>query len=299
MARTPLSTTVIRTLTSSAALDANRVSVAVDLAALLHAKPVHLTGLRIDDFLSLDFFLYNLTLKTGTDPVAVRTNAAKPAFLVAQFQGQAFAEQAYDFSPPETPATPPGSLAQAILAGPSRLAFRMPNLTTSLPLTLADFLDACRTWPMSLDSLAAPLPADFSDDLPTGGSFGVLTDFGSLSAAAIGSVLSGARFADIRLGLAEAVTGNKRAAMERAAGLAARPVLARIRSDLAGGVVDGAALGTFADEQVKAATTAAGLLAADRSTVRALVDLQIADHLKPVDQKRHRKDNEYADLQPK
>ncbi len=283
MARIPLSTSVLRTLTSAIALDANRHSVAVQLGALLHARPVHLTGLRIEDFLSLDFFLYNMRLKKGDAPVAERRDPAKPAFLVAQFQGQAFGEQAYGWTgnpdSSETPAKPPATLAQAILAGPSRLAFRMPNLTTELPLSLVDFLDACRNWPMSLGSLAAPLPPNFSDDLPTGSVFDRITDFVGLSGAAVAAVLAGARFADLRLGFAEALAGERRGAAERAAGLAARPVLARLRRELAGGVVDGAALGAFADEQVKAATAAARLGAADRTMVRALLDLTIAEEM--------------------
>lgn len=116
---------------------------------------------------------------------------------MAQFQGQAFGEQANGWTrnpnSSEQPAKPPATLAQAILAGPSRLTFRMPNLTAELPLSLADFLDACRNWPTSLGSLAAPLPPNFSDDLPTGSGFDRITDFIGMSGAAVASVLAGAR----------------------------------------------------------------------------------------------------------
>ena len=43
-------------------------------------------ALRVDDFLALDFFLHNLK----PDPLGgatIRVNPAKPAYLVAQFQG--------------------------------------------------------------------------------------------------------------------------------------------------------------------------------------------------------------------
>lgn len=280
MPRVPNLRSLLRRLTTTGEIDANRESVAVDLGAILEAQPWHLNALRTDDFLSVDFFLYNMKPDTHGDPAAVRKNPARPSYLVAQFQGQAFGEEAFEWSgnpaTSQVPPAPPGAVAHARIAGPSRLAFKMPAHVNRLQLTFLDFLDACRTWPMSLDSLAAPLPAGFTDDLPVGGFLGTVFDSGVLSSAVASSVLSLAGFHEMRVGHVEALDGDDLAAIHRAAGLASRAVVARVKRDLASADMDEGLLAEFADAQVKAAATAAGVRAADRPVIRALVDLEVA-----------------------
>lgn len=274
------SRSLLRILTTTGEIDANRGSLAVDLGAILEAQPWHLNALRADDFMSLHFFLYNMKPGTHGEPIAVRSNPARPSYLVAQFQGQAFGEQAFDWSgnpaTSEVPPAPPGAVARALMAGPSRLAFKMPAHINSLPLTFSDFLDACRTWPMSLSSLAAPLPVGFTDDLPVKGVLKTPFNSRTLSSALASSVLSMAGFRKTRAGLAEVLGGDDPAATNRAARLASRAVIARIKRDMADRDLDEELLAVFTDEQIKAATTAVGLKAADRPAVRLLVDLEVA-----------------------
>ncbi len=129
---------------------------------------------------------------------------------------------------------------------------------------------------MCLDSLAVPLPAGFTDDLPVGGGFGALFDSRVLSSAVASSVLLMAGFHEMRVGLAEALGGDEFAAIDRAAGLASRAVVARVKRLLARADLDEGLLAEFADEQVKAAATAAGVSAANRPAIRVLVDLEVA-----------------------
>ncbi len=130
MPRTPILRSLLKRLTTTGEIDANLESVAVDLGAIITAQPWHLSALRADDFLSLDFFLYNMKPGPHGNPAAVRKNPARPSFLVAQFQGQAFGEQAFMWSgnpaTSEVPPAPPSVVARARIAGPSRLAFKMP-----------------------------------------------------------------------------------------------------------------------------------------------------------------------------
>ena len=283
MARNPVSGNIIDRLTTLGDISTNLSSLAVDLAELINPPPVHLSALRIDDFLSLDFFLYNMRLSPGDNPMAVRRNQARPAYLVAQFQGQAFGEKAYTWSgnqaTSEVPDAPPETLTKAILAGPSRLAFRMPLVVTKLPLTFEAFLQACRTWPMSLDNLAAPLPQGFSEDLPIPGLLLGIFNSLVLSSATARSVLEGAGFRDMRPGFGEATVGDRAAAVERAARLAGRAVLDRVRRDLAAGALNEKDLAAFADQQVRIAARAARLSPSDRPAVRALVDLEVAEEV--------------------
>jgi hypothetical protein len=58
------------------------------LDGLLRPRPTRVRLVRPHDLLALDLFLYNLTLDTSGARKLVRANPARPAFLVAQFQGQ-------------------------------------------------------------------------------------------------------------------------------------------------------------------------------------------------------------------
>lgn len=248
-------------------------------------KVWRIEALRVDDFLALDFFLHNLK----PDPqggAAIRANPAKPAYLVAQFQGQAFGEQAFDLSgspaTSETPTSPPGTLAKARLAGPSRLAFKMPPLLGALPLSLEAFLEACRTWPMSLDSLAAPIPRGFSDDLP-GGGFTAVFNAGALAATTLKTMLETAGFSETRADLFDALQGAKGSRITRAAALAGRAVTNEIIAGLRRGEIDEDHLAKFADRQVSDWATRSRVAARDQKLVRALVDAQVGASLAKID----------------
>src|SRR6476620_2107183 len=64
------------------------------LGSLLWASPKLLRVIRPDDLLAIDFWLYNLDFNSSGTKL-VRTDPAKAAYLVAQFQGQSVGEQAY------------------------------------------------------------------------------------------------------------------------------------------------------------------------------------------------------------
>lgn len=246
-----------------------------------------LQATRIDDFLAVDFFLYNLKRGPSGEPSAVRVNPAKSAYLVVQFQGQAFGEQAFDFSgspaTSETPTSPPGTLAKARLAGPSRLAFRMPNLQGSIPLTLEAFLDACQTWPMSLDALAAPIPRGFTNDLPVSGGFGSIFNPGVLTALTVKSMLQMSGFAEQRADLVDNLGRSNRSAVRRAASLAGRAVANEVLRGLRSGDIDEEYLAGFADAQVRSASARSRFAAKERPVVRALVDAIVAENLSKID----------------
>jgi hypothetical protein len=121
--------------------------------------------LRREDLLALDFLFFNLALEAGggSPPQLVPKDPTQPSYLVARFNSpQNIAEQAYlEFTPDTVPPHPPppgggpqslleekpGStpalplVAQARAAGPSRLAFRFPADTSSLPYSLENLLN--------------------------------------------------------------------------------------------------------------------------------------------------------------
>jgi hypothetical protein len=121
---------------------------------------------RREDLLALDFLFFNLALEAGggSPPQLVRKDSTQPSYLVARFDSpQNIAEQAYfedspNTTPPHPPPPPgidsqslaaevPGStpalplIAQARAAGPSRLAFKFPTGTDSLPYSLGNLLN--------------------------------------------------------------------------------------------------------------------------------------------------------------
>jgi len=95
---------------------------------------------RPDDLLALTFELINLTLdQTQTPPQFVRTQAGQDAFLIVYFPPQHVGETGFpaNGSPSTLPLPPVG----AVLAGPSRLAFRIPPDLSALPFSVAALLD--------------------------------------------------------------------------------------------------------------------------------------------------------------
>jgi len=113
---------------------------------------------RPDDLLVLDLSLVNMKIEgSGGSQRLVPTGASNRARLIVDHQSQAIAEQAYFTSNTANTVFPPAWLpCDAYSAGPSRIVFKMPAGTSSQPFTIEGILDACRTWPMSLDYTARP-----------------------------------------------------------------------------------------------------------------------------------------------
>ncbi len=134
--------------------------------------PAAAAVLRPDDLLDLRFLFHNLHRDANATggPALVRTEPGRPATLVVEFRPQhlieeAFYEQAPKFtidprdghlvpSSTETVKTP----ARALVAGPSRLAFRVPAEVTSIPYTLPALLRACSEWEPAVVPIAQSLP---------------------------------------------------------------------------------------------------------------------------------------------
>lgn len=123
-----------------------RASIATQPAA----SPFDHHILRPDDLLALGFTLHNLRLVTdGSGPRLVREVAGQPAFLAVHFPAQSIAERSF------TPMTTVMAPIAAILAGRSRVVFRLPDTLTALPFTAKDLLDWTRLQP-SLVPVALP-----------------------------------------------------------------------------------------------------------------------------------------------
>lgn len=115
-----------------------------------------LSFIRPDDLLVCDFIFDNMRL-TGDDPKKLVRRKPAPSTLIVELPPQSFAEQAF-LDKPNVEVLPPLPSAKVRMAGRSRIAFYMPGDQTELPFTLDAILDACRRWPMRLDSNAAPEP---------------------------------------------------------------------------------------------------------------------------------------------
>ena len=149
-----------------------------DAAQLLITPPTFTANaLRRDDMLALRFEFFNLQLVKGN---LVRQNALSPAYIVATLgygadsAPQNIAEQAFletaaalnnsDPSQHGQPATSGETLAnpgtvQALLSGPTRLAFRVPDTTLTIPFALASLLDVAQLTMNVVPSALPPLPA--------------------------------------------------------------------------------------------------------------------------------------------
>ncbi len=128
--------------------------------------------LRSRDFLALDFEFVNLRLEASAPRRLVRSDAAKPAYVIVHFPPQSVYEQAFyevsgssdgvdsDGKPvpsesggSERLPTPP---VHSRLSGPSRLSFRLPRIVNELPYTLEGLLEACLTMPLAVGRNARP-----------------------------------------------------------------------------------------------------------------------------------------------
>ncbi|MDI6698690.1 MAG: hypothetical protein QME85_07120 [Candidatus Saccharicenans sp.] len=100
-----------------------------------------LKAFRPDDLLHLDFEFLNLKLVNLPRPHLVREKPSQPAYLIVHFPPQSIAEEAFfEASTPaesETPKPPP---VFTRIAGPSRLAFLIPDEIKEIPLTLESLL---------------------------------------------------------------------------------------------------------------------------------------------------------------
>jgi hypothetical protein len=120
---------------------------------------MRLTIVRPEDLLVLDFELVNLRLLADGSAL-VREDPASEAFVVVHFPPQALAEPVWDLGV-ETPLPPP---VRTVLAGPSRLVFRVPP-EAHVPLTVAGLL-AWESWEPVLAPTALPRPTPPDPAIP-------------------------------------------------------------------------------------------------------------------------------------
>ena len=129
--------------------------------------------IRPDDMVVLELSVQGLRRLGAT---LVRSEAGQPGTLIVGHQPQSIADAAYlettgqsDYSadsklsgrePPPLSVLPAKAAYPTPVplraAGPSRVAFTMPDDEDALPLTLDALLDACRRWPLALDGAARP-----------------------------------------------------------------------------------------------------------------------------------------------
>jgi len=167
--------------TAGASLVVYPLTRTAEAKSILAATPsLTASVLRRDDMLALRFDFYNLVRNSQGD--LVRQNAAQPAYVVAtpgygaDYAPQNVAERAYlETAPPLKPRTPPEpadataatgeeqpadpGTVEALLAGPTRLAFRVPDATTAIPFTLAGLLNFAQFQMSVVPSALPPLAA--------------------------------------------------------------------------------------------------------------------------------------------
>lgn len=122
------------------------------------AESFSVSVLRPFDLLHLTFHFQNLQLDVDDpkNPLLIRGDPDEPALIIVRFPPQHVQEEAFfeaepqpipsDPDPiapadPPTEEIPPHPPVRALISGPSRLVFRLPDDVTSLPYTLAGLLD--------------------------------------------------------------------------------------------------------------------------------------------------------------
>ncbi len=132
---------------------------------------------RREDFLALRFHFYNLRVANGS---LVKVIAGRPSYFAVEFPPQSITERAFfetegaqptdpeDIPPPPSegespPPAPPGgpenplpSPIDALLAGPTRLAFEVPNSALPLPYTTSALLSWAKFALRVVPAAAAP-----------------------------------------------------------------------------------------------------------------------------------------------
>jgi len=120
---------------------------------------------RPSDLMVLRFEFVNLNLNTSPTARLVRKEPNLSAFMIVHFPPQNISERAF-FEVPTADDTPPGSSSnetppnppvEAMMSGPSRLVFRVPDKTAEIKYTLKDLMDWSKFEP-SLVGGALPPP---------------------------------------------------------------------------------------------------------------------------------------------
>lgn len=125
-----------------------------------HAQSFATSVLRADDLLDLHFEFLNLRLEASASGAAlVRVDAAADAFVIATFPPQHVGEEAFD----ETLGAPDAPPVRALLAGPTRLAFRVPRALQRIPFSIESIL----AWNALEPSLAPGASASGSSAEPS------------------------------------------------------------------------------------------------------------------------------------
>lgn len=127
--------------------------------AILQGPSFSVQVTRPDDLLALKFDFFNLNLSTGIGgPRLVRVTPGQPAYVGVEFSPQHIVEAA--FIEPEQPAPLPPEAEPPIparIAGPSRLAFLVPDTTQEITYSLDTLLDWSK-FEQSVTPLATPPP---------------------------------------------------------------------------------------------------------------------------------------------
>lgn len=125
-----------------------------------------ITLIRPEDLVALDFEFVNFTVENG-----VAKRGSGKAYMVVHFQPQNIAEEAFweaeTQQQSENPSNPP---VRSRIAGPSRVAFRVPSTQPIIQLNLEELLKLCSVLEMNTADTAKP-SQDFSfiATLVTGG----------------------------------------------------------------------------------------------------------------------------------
>jgi hypothetical protein len=128
--------------------------------ALLPSRPhpsFSFNFIRPDDLLALRFEFYNMTISAGgASPSLVRIHPNQPTYMVIQFWPQHVAEEAFQEGNTPKPLGPEAETpVTSRVAGPSRLAFIIPDSVAEIPYTVESLLDWAK-YEQSVTSLATP-----------------------------------------------------------------------------------------------------------------------------------------------
>ncbi len=127
--------------------------------AILQGPSFSVGVTRPDDLLALKFDFFNLNLSAGIGgPRLVRVTPGQPAYIAVEFWPQHIVEAA--FNEPEQPGPLPKEAEPPIparIAGPSRLAFLVPDTTQEITYSLDTLLDWSK-FEQSVTPLATPPP---------------------------------------------------------------------------------------------------------------------------------------------
>ena len=126
--------------------------------------------IRPADLLCLEFEFVNMKLTSGNPMSLTRNDSKKESYIIVRFPPQSITERAFFETAPSSPDNEPPTPAPipSMLSGPSRLVYRLPSKTNSVPYTLASLLD-WRQFEPSLVPVALPPPGEFHSRIGTMG----------------------------------------------------------------------------------------------------------------------------------